>query len=171
MTLVAIVGNLGEGKTLTQTYLLFKKWTEGRDVYSNYKLEFDFIPVDNIEDIEAMSQGVFGGDELWSWLDSRTSKNGKNRAIASILLKSRKRGIDIYYTTQTFMQMDKRVRSITDFIVTPQMNRLKTVCTAYWYNKNDVSFSNNPIPISRTRFLTKPIFPLYDTNEEVKILE
>lgn len=166
MTLVAIVGGLGSGKTLTLTFLAFKQFLKARKVFSNYKLKFPFIPTRNIGDIDAMQAGFFAGDELWAWIDSRASKHVKNMVIAGILLKSRKRDLDIVYTAQSFMQMDKRVRNVTDFIVYPELNKSETKCTAYWYEKNTME-SPNPRPLSFSRFNTAPFFKLYDTNEEI----
>src|SRR3989304_7175833 len=98
MVLVAIVGELGCGKTLALTYLAWHNYiNKGRQLYSNYSLKMPYTAIETTEDINDMHSGVFCGDELWLWLDSRASHSKKNRFIAAILAKSRKRDLEIIY--------------------------------------------------------------------------
>jgi len=167
MTLVAIIGELGSGKTLSMTWLMNHNFNKGRQLYANYHLKppLTYNPIKSIEEIEDMKQGVFGGDELWLWLDSRASRTKANRAVSMILAKSRKRGVDIIYTTQSFRQIDVRIRNITDFIIEPRLNRAETLCRMFWYSRWDMSS-----PIKIKKFYTPPFFKLYDTTEEIDLL-
>jgi len=65
MVLMAIVGNLGAGKTLALTYLAWRNMGKGLKIYSNYNLKFPYIPIKNVNDVLGMSEGFFAGDELW----------------------------------------------------------------------------------------------------------
>lgn len=171
MVLAAIVGELGTGKTLLLTYIMWKKYLEGMTIYSNYHLNKSYIPkynfVDSASDIDNMTEGIFGGDELWLWLDSRESPSKKNKFIASILIKSRKRGIDILYTTQSFMQIDIRVRRITDFVIEPVLTKNNTVCRAHYY-KTPNWVAGAVMPIRSFKFYAPSVWDIYDTREEVK---
>lgn len=164
MVLIAFIGELGAGKTLALTYLAWRNYNKGQTIYSNYHLSFPFKMIDSPEKIEEMREGFFAADELWSWVDSRMSGAKKNKVISSILLKSRKRGINIGYTAQHLSQIDKRVRNITDFIATPQLSPNETMCRLTIYHATSGQI------IKMYKFKTAPIFKMYSTEEEVKDL-
>lgn len=165
MVLMAICGELGAGKTLCLTYFAYRNWCKGKDIYSNYKLAFPHKFIGSVRQIDTMTQGFFAGDELWLWLDSRCSISKKNKVVSAILLKSRKRDVHICYTTQSFNQVDRRVRNITDFIAIPKLNPREDVCRV-------IVFTNPSLqPVKTYKFLTNPIFDLYDTTEEIDILD
>jgi hypothetical protein len=159
--LVGICGNLGAGKTLTLTFFGWYLHTKmGASIYSNYWLQFPHKIIKDLTEIDNIKGGVFLGDELWSWMDSRTFGSNKNMAISKILLKSRKRGIDIFYTAQHFKQMDVRVRRITDMLCFPEMNA-RGGCTVHFYNYF-MERTRKPITFDARFFFDK-----YDTEEEV----
>ena len=82
-----------------------------------------------------------------------------------VLAKSRKRDLDIVYTTQSFRQIDIRIRNVSDFVAMPRLNESETVCRVMVY-------SNPSLQLKRVyKFRTKEIFDLYDTKEEVKALD
>jgi hypothetical protein len=164
MVLIAFVGELGCGKTLALTYLAWRNSNKGQAIYANYHLNFDFTMIDSPEKIEDMREGFFAGDELWSWCDSRVSGSNKNKVISAILLKSRKRGINIGYTAQHLSQVDKRMRNITDFIALPQLTPNETEC------RLRIHHAVSGQMIRMYRFKTAPIFQMYSTNEEIKDL-
>lgn len=169
MVLVAIIGELGCGKTLGLTFLAWHNANRGKKIYSNYKLvDIPHTYVDKTEDIDDMHNGFFAGDEMWLWLDSRSSHSKRNKFISSILIKSRKRNMEIVYTTQSFYQIDVRIRNITDYIVTPVMSRSGSTCKLMWYTKGSF-YLNKPIKI--IRFNTKPFFAMYDTTEEIESID
>jgi len=168
MVLFAIVGELGSGKTLALTYLAWNNWLKKqRKIYSNYNFYgFPFTPVKSVFNIDKMREGFFAGDELWLWLDARCSKKEKNRIISSILLKSRKRGITIAYTTQTIGQIEKRIRDITDFVSYPIMSADNQYC------RIEIFRAPNPSLASRIKpplyFLCEPFYSVFNTYEEIR---
>lgn len=97
--------------------------------------------------------------------NSRVPVSKRNRVVSGILLKSRKRGIDIAYTTQSFHQVDRRIRSITDFLAVPFLNVNESICRIQVYTYPAIS------PVRQFKFPTAPIFELYNTSEEVEPLE
>jgi hypothetical protein len=170
MVLVAIIGELGCGKTLALTFLAWHNYqNKGKKIFSNYKFKtIPFEYVSEAEDINNMHSGFFAGDELWLWLDSRSSHSKKNKFISSILIKSRKRNLEIVYTTQSFFQIDVRVRNITDFIITPVLSKSERTCKLLWYTKE--SFMMNK-PVKIIKFKTKDFFDMYDTTEEIEPID
>lgn len=164
IVLLGIVGELGSGKTLALTYLAWRNYSKGMKIYSNYKLNFPYTPIQTPDDIINMKDGFASLDELWLYADSRLSASKKNKFVTMVLAKSRKRSINIGFTTQSFGQVDKRIRTVTDFVCLPKLNNSETVCKLAVY-------SNPSMSLMRTfRFKTQAIFNMYDTEEEISEL-
>ena len=164
MVLMAVIGSLGAGKTLALTYLAWRNFRKGLKVYSNYDLKIPYVPVKSTKDVLKMQEGFFAGDELWHWLDSRASMKKKNQVVGNFLLTSRKRGVNFAFTTQTFGQIDVRIRRVCDFIAMPQLTVDERVCRLMIFSHPSLQF------IKLYKFRTQPIFELYDTNEVVDSL-
>ncbi len=164
MVLMAIIGGLGAGKTLCLTYLAWRNYRKGLKVYANYELNFPYIHVKTINDVLNMKEGFFAGDELWFWCDSRASMKKKNQVIGNFLLTSRKRNVNFAYTTQTFGQVDVRIRRVTDFIALPQLTVNEDICRLMIFSYPSLNF------IRMYKFRTQPIFELYDTKEVIDAL-
>lgn len=191
--LAGIEGGLGVGKTQTLTFLVnhFKKYYN-EPVFANYKLlNIDYKYIATIEDIKNIRRGKFYADELWLWLDSRISSFDEyNKEISNILLKSRKRFYDVFYTAQGLHQIDKRIRLITDFILQPEILYydednycLNQIEQDFLYPIDLKPYLNNlvinvdvckPIDefnlsvVSSFSYWMKDIIPLYDTTEEIE---
>lgn len=171
MVLFAIVGELGAGKTIGLTYLAWTNWfKKGRKIYSNYNLYgIPFTKVKSMPDLEKMQQGFFAGDELWLWIDSWASKDTKTNLISSILLKSRKRELTLAFTAQSFGQITKRIRNVTDFVAYPCMsvdNRYTRVNIFRGSNPSGSTMINPPL-----YFNNYPMYALYNTQEEIRPIE
>jgi hypothetical protein len=166
MVLLGILGNLGSGKTLTLAYFAWRNlYYKHMRIFSNFDLKMPHVRIRNAGDILAMKDGFAAMDELWTWADARVSSSHKNKFLTMVLAKSRKRGINIAYTSQLMRQIDVRIRGVTDFLVFPRMIMNNQVCHV------DI-FSNPPTrPIKVFRFNAPIIWSLYDTSEEVEDLE
>jgi hypothetical protein len=153
------------GKTLTLTYLLFKKWfVNSQRIYANYHLyKIPYMFVGSVATFNSIREGCFGGDEFWLSCDSRSHKWAKV-IIANILARSRKRNLTIYYTTQLLSSVDPRVRKITDFVAYPMLNTSETICKLIIFRGGKLTPANYMRTIY---FETKPVFSMFDTNEEV----
>lgn len=169
IVLFAIVGELGSGKTLTLTYLAWHNWLHrGRRIYSNLTLYgFPFTKVTSVDDLDRMREGFGAFDELWLSISS-WSRSKKIEFITSILLKSRKRGLTICFTTQSISQINKRIREVTDFLAYALMSVDNSYCR--------VEIFRGPKPSIGTRmkppiyFNVEPVIAMYNTYEEVKPL-
>lgn len=174
--ITCVEGTLGKGKTLTLTYLLFRKYLAKNTIFTNYHLDFpkfksnsqpEIIFIDKLEDLLKMKHGYAGLDELWAYIDCRKSNTKMNKIVTGILLASRKRDINISYTAQSFFQVDKRLREVTDYLAVPTLYSNNKICRIAIY---EIDAKTNYKHLIRTyKFKTEPIFKFFDTTEEVKV--
>lgn len=158
--------HLGSGKTLSQTFLLWKNWFYRRKpIYANHHLfKIPYCYIEYIEQFDQMREGDVGADELWVVIDSRCAKEEKNRFVASILLKSRKRGLTYFFTAQMLELLDKRVRKVIDFTSYPVMNAGESVCKIMIFR---TGFPKEHHYMKTVYFKTGLVFDMFDTEEEI----
>lgn len=162
MALIGFIGDLGSGKTLSLTYFAYRSYLKGRKIFSNYEsLVFADKIIRSIDDLENMRSGFASLDELWLWIDSRLSMTLKNRVGSMILIKSRKRDLDVGFTTQHWMQIDNRIRNVTDFLVMPELSENETQCR--------IKILSYPYltTVKTIVFRTEPFMKMYDHTEEI----
>jgi len=173
MTLIAIIGGLGSGKTLLMTYLGYHM---SRTIYSNYKLSFNTYKSLDILDLLNLPNNInVFIDELTAWLDSRVSGKAVNRYITYIFLQSRKMNTDIYATCQLFGSVDLRFRELADIIIECEaiseieINNMIVPETFVYtiYNRNKETISYRKIDYIDAI----PIFSMYNTYEIVEPLD
>jgi hypothetical protein len=162
--IVFIQGRMGTGKTLALTFFGWLAQQNRMDVYSMYKVNYPHTPVYAPAEVADIRRGVFLGDELWSWIDARSSGKKDNKVVTSMLMKSRKMGYDIYHTAQHYMQVDIRIRKHTDYMVYPQLSKDHTqlrlrICS--WEGENN----SEPILrfIADKTIKTAWLFKMYDS--------
>lgn len=121
--IIGIVGDLGCSKTLTMTHLGNIMEESGICIYSNYHLTFKHNRIEGIDGINEIEtdRNALLLDEIWLTADSRKSMAYENMMLSTSLLQSRKKHIDVLYTTQYINQVDVRIRSITNLIFNPQI--------------------------------------------------
>jgi hypothetical protein len=119
--IIAITGRMGSGKTLLLSYLAKCNFDRGLDIVSNYRLTFPHKIITK-KDIIGYTKGkgelsncAVLIDECQIMLDCRS--HHKNQIVSYWLLQSRKRSVSIYYTTQQFFNVEKRLRENTDYII------------------------------------------------------
>ena len=144
MAVYGTIGNIGSGKTLFITALGYMEWKRGMNIYANYNLSFDFTPVNLNKEIEVKENknNLFLLDEIWLSMDSRKSQSNGNALFTKAILQSRKWGgklveNNIFYTTQSFTQVDKRTRRITSVLFAPNTifdKEGKPYCLEVYYN-------------------------------------
>jgi len=166
MVLFGIVGELGSGKTLSLTYLAWKNWFFRRTkMYSTYHLyKIPYILIDSTQKLDYMRDGFVAGDEYWSICDARCSVSRRNKIVANMLLRSRKRNLNLTMTAQMIDLFDKRMRKILDFSCYPIMNPQETVCKIVIFRGG---FPKTGSYMKTLYFKTPLVFDMYDTNEEV----
>lgn len=126
--IIGIEGGIGAGKTLVMTWLMKKEYKEcEKPLYANYTLRtLPYTEIDLPWLMEAMQnrysfeRAAIGIDEMHVLLDSRTSQKKTNLVISYFINQTGKEGINLYYTTQDFSQVDVRLRRRTDMAITVQ---------------------------------------------------
>lgn len=169
---VGISGHKGSGKTTLLTYFLYfeitKKIKEG--CFCNYKLNFPFKwlnAYEMIDNIQMFSNHVIGIDELHEYADSRQSSALQNKRISDFFLQSRHTSSNVYYTTQYFDQIDKRISRITDikiYVDNPKIDadndNIADTFKFVMYDKRYDKFYQKC-------FYAKPIFDLFDSTYRI----
>lgn len=161
--ITGIIGDRGAGKTCFMTYQLFKDYQRGRPIISNYHLEFGHnkLSFSEIAELpESLNNSTIGLDEIHIGVDSRASMSSINRQITKLATQLRKRNIILYYTTQRFNLIDKRLRQQTDLLATccrvkDGIFRIETI--------NNYTGDSEGVKI----FKGFKYFSLYNTNEVI----
>jgi len=170
--LAGIFGALGSGKTLLLVYLAYiQKHVHKKIVISNFKLSFADISESAEEMILKMDdygkkykQPIFYAiDELGGILKATDFMQNQNEIMTDISLKSRKKKVDIAYTAQHAMMVDRMVRRITDVVYYPTFNEKRQTIKIkpkefngeFWIEGEHFSF--NP----------KEYYEFYDTDEVI----
>ena len=120
--IIGIIGKMGSGKTLTMVLLAYIMQKSGKRLKTNFDINITHEKITK-SDIKAYGDGkgqeiretVLCLDEVQTMLDCRTSS--KNRIMTYFILQTRKRGVDILYTTQQFFNVEKRLRENTNMIL------------------------------------------------------
>ena len=110
--IVGIAGTLGSGKTCMLTRYAYLAYEQGRRIISNYHLNFDHEYL-NIKDLfekrEQLHNCFLAIDEMQVFLDCRLSASKQNRLFSYFILQTRKRNVDLYFTTQDISMIDLRL--------------------------------------------------------------
>ena len=105
-------------------------------------------------------------DEAHKGIDSREWKSPVNKILSYFLFEARKLGLDIFYVTQVFMSMDKRVRRNTEFgiqrIYDPNGDDTDFVYS--WQNLRTFKIKRLVITLEEAR---RNLWPYYDTTEHI----
>lgn len=164
----------GNGKTATMTYLLYSQYdNKGYKTYTNYPKKYsvfkkteelaDVILNDNDREIKAV-----GIDEIQVFYDSysKTSKKSKYFDNITLIQQSRKKNLDVYYTVQRLKDLERKIRSQTDFFLLPikYHERTKKRCYIDRCKRNDHAFIVYDVGTGRkvANFRVKDIVDLYD---------
>lgn len=124
MVLEGFIGSMRSGKTLSMTKELYKEYLKGRKIFSNYKLSFEYEPLDindldesiRKQDTSKYDGSVIAIDELHVYLDARTSGQKRNRIISYFITQSGKMNCRILWTSQFLRQVELRVRYNSNFL-------------------------------------------------------
>jgi len=162
------------GKTLSMVREACKYYAQGFTIYSNFglkipyeKLDFDtlFHMAENQED---MKNVVILLDEVHILLDSRSGMKKSSKVVSFWLNQTRKMGVKLFYTTQHIHQIDKRLRSGTDFFCFCEGIKYLRKGKEFFIVVNTVS---NGDTAKEEVFLGNKFFKYYDTNEVISFMK
>ena len=174
--IVGFIGDMGSGKTLSMVRLAYSLHLKGYTIYSNFKLffPFEYFTLQDIlsyaENSQNFTNTVFLIDEAHIFMDSRRSASARNLALSYFILQTRKQNVWLFFTTQYYHQVEKRLRASTNAFVecsfksfTNNYSQQSNVCLNMW---NIVK--SNKITVKKFVFNANPFFQLYDTNEVIR---
>ena len=184
--IIAFVGDLGSGKTLCQSIFLYKicivaeQFKSSIQIFTNYNLDFKM----KYPDIEFMSPRFIRDffksnkfnikdafvvlDEISTFADSYKWFNKEINNFAKFALQSRKRHIQIYYTTQFMSLVPPRIRKVTNMLIRPCYNELLDLLT---YDVYRYDGTREYYLYTKHIKETSKYFGIYDTDEVVEIID
>jgi len=158
---------------------LIKDYLKGHRIMANFGLnniKYDSISIPELlvytkENIE-LSNITIGIDELTVFVDCRMSGSKANRVFSYFILQSRKRNVNIYYTTQDMRMIEKRVVAHTPIVVYCEQIYDNGI-EIKGYSRYSIYDFRNPREPKVTKFILKlePYYGYYDTNEVIQPLE
>lgn len=167
-----VVGNIGSGKTLFLTYLAYLFHCGGYKIGANYHLKFPYLPLARIKSFKALREHDYflAVDEIWKSADSRKSNSVLNQLFSSEVLQSRKRNAHVGCTTQAIMQLDVRIRNLSNFVFEPLeiiYHNDRPIAMRLSYFRNDlykrIRYMSVPLILPDGRY----ICDMYDTLEMI----
>ena len=164
--IIGIEGGLGSGKTLLMVRYLLRDHAKGNRVYANFGLRgIDYEPL-NVPDLmqnSDISNVSIGLDEITVFLDCRKSGSKVNRLLSYFILQTRKRNVNLYYTTQDFGMVDLRLVNHTHFQIICSDVGVEGVRK---YSVIDLRDSHNLV-FHRFYLDISRYYEFYDTNEVI----
>jgi hypothetical protein len=170
--IIGFDGGLGSGKTIGVVRYLLKDFANGNKIYANFNLrniDYEHLNVLEIMENENLNNVSIGIDEITVFMDCRMSSSKLNRLLSYFILQTRKRNVNLYYTTQSFNMVDIRLynhthfRILCDFAKDEHGNRLDNIRK---YTIIDCRDLHN-LDIKRFYLDISTYFDFYDTNEVI----
>jgi hypothetical protein len=166
MTLTALVGDLGAGKTL---FLTNQAIEDDRPVYSNYEIKIDryhALTPEMLVDIEGPALIII--DDAYDWLESRLSGRDINRYFSYVYFQSRKRGLEFMISIQLLSTIDLRYRDMITYLVLAE--KIEDVGFQYTIVKNTMRQQK-----AKVLFLpyenAEELFPMYNSWEYMPTID
>lgn len=168
--IIGYLGNIGSGKTCSLVRLAFRYYLQGYTVYSNISLQFPHETI-RFKDLEAYAKSgtqfqksFFLIDEIHMALESRRSGSKRNIVLSHLILQSRKRDIQVGFTTQSLHQVDVRLRNQTDVlgVCSKRQDGMGVIIKVQY-----IIFRAEGTRIRKSRYVANNWFRLYDTYEIV----
>lgn len=178
--IIAFIGDIGSGKTLSMVKFMLEKYNKGNNIYPNFGLKFPknksakvtYLDMEFFRNYSKsglnLLNSVIAIDECHVFFDSRNSMLKRNKIFSKFVTQSRKRSVDLVYTTQDkspelFLrsgQVDLRLRKLTDYII---------FCKPVKQGRNVFiinSFCDKyGLMVRQNVFFANDYFKYYDTNE------
>lgn len=179
--IIAFIGDIGSGKTISMIKYAYEEYLKGRIIYTNIWLDFPKTKghgkivdldmqffIDYAKSDFNIQNALVLIDEIHIYFDSRNPMTKRNKIFSKFITQSRKRSVTLVYTTQdenplTFRmsgQVDLRVRKLTDRVV---------LCKLIKVGKKEFIHqefhSINGTLLTKEIVYANPYFHLYDTNQ------
>ena len=168
---------MGNGKTMTMTYYLAGDKDDGREVITNYYTTFseqmtvqEMVEFIMNTDMKNISLGI---DEMQLIFNSMGTKKSKAELITTMITQTRKRRVDIYFTTQRWKLINKTLRDLTAYVLLPyKIHPGGEPCDLDSCPRQDheivVMSIDPPIPYPRVIINASKIGQFYNSDEIIK---
>lgn len=168
------MGKPGSGKTYALVRLAYKLINEGRDVYSNFHIDFSKMPMKedhgklrfwkNITDIVDIKSGEILIDEAQIYMNSRDWRK-MPPPLQYKLQQHRKHGINIWGAVQNVKRIDTVARELVNSVF--RVRRIGTLFIVKEYDIEDIDKANPDAYSTGVYFLSKKLASCYDTLQEI----
>jgi len=112
--ITTISGGLGSGKSTMEAILGYKAYRGGRNVYSDFKLNFSFKRISFVEIMKfELSNAVVILDEGYRYADSH-HRSKLTTLFTYFVQQTRKRHVDFITASQRIMNIDIRIRDLAE---------------------------------------------------------
>ena len=169
--ITALIGDRGDGKTLTLTAIAMTYHRQGQNVYANYTLKG--IPFKKV-DFETLASfpdwlhdGVVLIDEAHIGVDAYDFFSNRSRDIVKFTTQLRKRRLSMFYTTQIFTSVARRLRLLTNYTIECFRTETRGVIRLNLFDRSQLKSSLNGY-IKTLIMDGRPFFQNYDTNEIIE---
>ncbi len=162
------------GKTLSMVREVLKYYLKGYKIYSNFHINIPYTPLDfddlfkMAENQEPLKDVIILLDEIHIVLDSRSGMSKNSKIITFWLNQTRKMKVKLFYTTQYLHQVDKRLRSGTDFIVYCEGMKYIKEGVTHFICCNSITDRDS---VKEEYFLADKYFKFYDTDEVISFIK
>jgi len=171
--IVVIVGEFGSGKSLLARYLAeeFILKHPDKNLITNMTMyDIEYIPL-KIEDLakspfpDYIRNGLLILDEIQSGTDAYDFMKSGVRRATKFISQIRKYDLELIMITPRLDNINKRLREITNYIVTMQETNIKGVVSGNWYFINNYAVDMRPKWLSSFRLDLTEYFEKYDTKQ------
>lgn len=198
--ITAYIGDRGSGKTLAMTIRLYNDfYLKNKKIFSNYGLLFgkkqlcaklDKAFYDDFKSSKfELNNCAVAVDEAHVFVDGRRAMSAKNIMFSKFVTQSRKRDVDLFYTTQDVSierflvsgQVELRLRKLTDEIIFCKtitlFNDGKQPAVNYEHIINTKTMRMYALQfhyragqlVKKAYVFGNPFFKTYDTNEIIDL--
>lgn len=172
--LTAVLGDTGDGKTVTLTALAYVYDRLGYKVYANFELKgIPYTPItfqDLIKFDGSIKDGVVLIDEGHVGLDALSFWSQLAKDINVFTTQRRKLKISMYISTQNFMSLTRRMRTLVNYVMEcnffEEENEAGDIIPVVRFITRD---RNNFRKINTFYYNAKPFFDMYDTDEIITL--
>jgi len=156
--------NMGNLKTYTMTMYALLDYKMGRKIYSNYYLEVPYTTITSFEQLnevmetEGYNVSIFL-DEIQIYMDAydRPAKNDGTKAFKNFVRQTRKRGVKLYFTAQSFNDVHRSLRRVTHRILITKKyditNSGLVIC------ESDSCYNPHAVEITECMIVQEQLFP------------
>ncbi|MEI7615584.1 MAG: zonular occludens toxin domain-containing protein, partial [Actinomycetota bacterium] len=166
----------GMGKTYSLVRLAYKLINEGRNIYSNFHIDFSSMPLkeghgevfywENINDIIPIKSGEIIIDECQIYMNSRNWKN-LPPSVQYKLQQHRKQGLNIHGAVQNVKRIDSVARELVNSIFECK-RKLGKLFVVKEFDIEDIDKEKRSSYSTQLYWLDKKLASCYDTLQEIR---